>query len=112
MRIECIECGTVKEVAAGPGGYRFFCRSRCRMAAHLKCKADPALIEEYDAKRDVIRRQYREARRTSRSPLGLRRRAISLLRENEWSVGDLAVLFELSDTRVRQLLKKRGESDA
>lgn len=112
MRIECIECGTVMELAAGSGRQRFFCKTSCKNTAYYKCKANPDLIEEYDAKREVIRRQYKEARRTSRSPAGLRRRAMAVLRENEWSIGDIAIVFDISETRVHQLLKKRGDSNA
>jgi len=110
MRIECIECGKVQEVELTRGRPRFFCPEKCRGKAYYKCQANPDLVKEYEAKRQVIKRQYREAKRTSRSLSGLRRRAMSVLRSHGWSVGDIAILFEVSDTRVRAILTKRGGS--
>ena len=113
--IECIECGEPKEVNPGRGRPRYFDKDACRLKAHRKAKDSQEAALDYLVKRAVIDKQYAEARRTSRSPTALRRRAMSLLNEQGWSIVDIGVLFGISEQRVRKIvgkeLKRNGKNN-
>jgi len=109
LRIHCIECDTVKEVEVGRGRPRYFCDDPCRLKAYRKSKLSTEAAEEYARKRAVIDKQYRDARRTSRSPASLRRRAMSILSREAWSIIDIALLFNITEQRVRNILGKEGK---
>lgn len=101
MRIECVRCGKVKEVVVGRGRPRFFCDDKCRMAASRE--KDPDVRAEMNRKKEVIRRQYKEARKSSMNVTSLRGRAMKTLRVNGWSAKNIGIVFELTDERVRQI---------
>ncbi len=112
--IQCIECGGKKEVNPGRGRRRYFDLDSCRLKHYRRSKTEKT-SPEYAEKRAVIDRQYEQARRTSRSPTSLRRRAMGILFEQKWSVSDLSTLFGISEQRVRQIIgrdvKERGKSN-
>lgn len=107
IRIACIECGTIKEAEVGAGRPRYFCSDRCRYDCHRKIVADASVGKDYDAKRRIIDGQYREARKSTRSLSTLRRRAMGDLIGGGWAVGTVAQLFDVSEQRVREIVKRK-----
>jgi hypothetical protein len=103
LEIECIECGTVKQITPGRGRPRYYCEDKCRHLANAKLKKNPELIREYESKKRLIRVLYRDYRSSSMSIAGLQKSAIRVLSANEWSYGNIGKLLGMTDERVRQL---------
>lgn len=111
IRIACVGCGKVEEVELGPGRPRFFHDDACRLATYRKARENPDLQAEIQGKKDVITRQYREARESSMSATGMRKRAMILLHKAGWSYENIGKVFALSDERVRQIIGgKKGDN--
>ena len=87
----------------------FFCTDKCRNDAFRKCKKNPELAKEYDAKRADINKHYAQAWVAAKTPLGLRKQAIALLHKNGWPVRDIEVALGISNARIRRVT--RGDSD-
>lgn len=104
MNLECIHCGEPFEAHQGRGRPRYFDTANCRLEAHRAMQNNPDVKEEYDAKREVIKRLYAEERKSSFSLPGLRKRGMRVLSNTGWSNTNIGRLFGIGDERVRQVL--------
>ena len=114
MRVSCvgIDCRKVFEVQLGRGRPRFFHVDGCRLRTYRKVREKPELQKILQGKKDAITRQYREARKSSMSSTGMRKRAMITLSENGWSDENIGKVFGVGDERVRQIIGRKDDDGA
>lgn len=110
IRIACVGCDKVEEVEISVRGRpKFFHDDACRLATYRRVRNNPVLQKEIQRKKDGITQQYREARQSSMSKPGLRKRAMIVLQEAGWSKANIGKAFGISDERVGQIIGDRKE---